>query len=99
MPELHFAIRWPDGSRELCYSPSTVIRDHFVPGTDYPLPVFLQLCRDALGSASDRVRERYGVPCSRAMGQLAAIERTAKRYAGAPDAGTDAIVQFEDFQS
>jgi uncharacterized repeat protein (TIGR04042 family) len=27
MPEMRFVIRWPDGRRESCYSPSLVIRD------------------------------------------------------------------------
>ncbi len=80
MPELRFSITWPDGAEETCYSPSTIIRDHFVPGTTYPLPEFLARCRTALNAASDRVRAIYGSPCSLALGQLAAIEATATRY-------------------
>jgi uncharacterized repeat protein (TIGR04042 family) len=80
MPELHFSIRWPDGSAETCYSPSTTIREHFTPGTHYPMPEFLARSRIALTAASDRVRQRYGAPCSLALGQLARIETGAARY-------------------
>jgi uncharacterized repeat protein (TIGR04042 family) len=65
MPELCFVLRWPDGTRETCYSPSTVVRDHFEPGTLYPLPDFLARSRAALTAASDRVKAIYGTPCSR----------------------------------
>jgi uncharacterized repeat protein (TIGR04042 family) len=93
MPELRFAVRWPDGSRDLCYSPSTIIRDYFTPGAQYSVSTFVEQCRSALGAASERVRERYGVPCSQAMGQLARIEATAERFAD-----TDgAVVEFETF--
>jgi uncharacterized repeat protein (TIGR04042 family) len=77
MPELHFSIGWPDGTTEICYSPSTIVRDHFTPDTLYPLPEFLARSRAALTAASERVRQRYGAPCSLALGQLARIEATA----------------------
>jgi uncharacterized repeat protein (TIGR04042 family) len=76
-----FAVRWPDGSDSVCYSPSLVIRDHFSPGDSYALDDFLRRCRTALTIASDRVRQKYGFPCSRALGQLAEIERRAATYA------------------
>jgi uncharacterized repeat protein (TIGR04042 family) len=94
MPELRFTVRWPDGSRETCYSPSTIVRDHFVPGTAYPLPDFLIHSRTALHAASERVRARYGSPCSLALGQLSRIEATAARFLDQPDA----FVFFETFQ-
>jgi uncharacterized repeat protein (TIGR04042 family) len=81
MPELRFSITWPDGAAETCYSPSTVIRNHFTPGTTYPLPDFLARSRAALTAASNRVRQIHGSPCSLALGQLARIETTAARYA------------------
>jgi uncharacterized repeat protein (TIGR04042 family) len=80
MPELHFSLVWPDGTTETCYSPSTIIRDHFVAGTRYPIADFLLLSRTALTAASDRVRERYGAPCSLALRQLARIEAAAAGY-------------------
>jgi uncharacterized repeat protein (TIGR04042 family) len=92
MPELRFVIRWPDGTAEACYSPSTVIRGHFVPGTRYRMPVFLALSRVALNAASDRVRALYGAPCSLALGQLSRIEAAAKAFPA------EAEVIFESFE-
>lgn len=92
MPELHFTIRWPDGAQETCYSPSTVIRDHFTTGTRYAMPEFLTRSHNALTAASERVRQRYGSPCSLALGQLAHIETTARRYE------TNSHVVFESFK-
>ena len=54
MPEMHFRIRWPDGRREACYSPSLVIKDYFAPGQSYALPDFVAKSRDALTVASER---------------------------------------------
>ena len=92
MPELRFVIRWPDGTSEICYSPSTVVRDHFTAGALYAMPDFLTRSRTALTAASERVRQRYGYPCSLALGQLARIEAASVRFAG------DAAVRFESFQ-
>jgi uncharacterized repeat protein (TIGR04042 family) len=80
MPELRFTISWPDGTRETCYSPSTIIRDHFVAGTSYSTAEFLLRSRAALTAASRRVEALYGTPCSLALGQLARIEANAARY-------------------
>ncbi|MCF4166134.1 MSMEG_0570 family nitrogen starvation response protein [Zavarzinia compransoris] len=86
MPEVWFDVRWPDGTDETCYSPSTAITDHLAPGATYEIAEFVARSRAGLGAASDRVKARYGYPCSRAMGQLARIERTAARHAGNPGA-------------
>lgn len=92
MPETLFKVRWPDGGVETCYSPSTVIRDFFEVGRCYPLDEFLVASRQGLQAASERVRIRYGGSgCSRAMAQLAAIEKRAN----ALDAG--AAVKIEGF--
>ena len=92
MPEQYFSITWPDGTTEICYSPSTIVRDHFTAGTIYPAPEFLMRCRIALTAASDRVRERYGSPCSLALGELARIEATAAHFP------PDAEVLFKSFE-
>jgi uncharacterized repeat protein (TIGR04042 family) len=92
MPEMRFHIRWPDGSREACYSPSLIIKDHFAVGQDYPVDEFVALSRLALGSASERVRLRYGFPCGRAQAQLARIEETARRQGP----GTVHVEAFEE---
>jgi uncharacterized repeat protein (TIGR04042 family) len=80
MPEMRFQIRWPDGAIEQCYSPSLVIRDHLAVGETYSVAEFLQRSRLALTIASDRVREKYGFACSRAMGQLARLESAAGHF-------------------
>lgn len=94
MPEMHFHIRWPNGLRESCYSPSLVIKDYFVPGTHYPLDDFLERSRTALTIASERVKARYGVPCSLALEQLQRIETTARNQR----ADTGATVLVEAFE-
>jgi uncharacterized repeat protein (TIGR04042 family) len=78
MPEMHFPVRWPDGRREACYSPSLVVKDFFTPGESYALDEFVEKTRTALTIASERVREKYGFACSSAMDQLARIEAAAK---------------------
>ncbi len=86
MPVTHFRVRWPDQSEATCYSPSSVVSEFFVAGQDYALEEFLVRARQALGSASERVRARYGYACSSAMDQLEQIESTAARFAAQPDA-------------
>jgi uncharacterized repeat protein (TIGR04042 family) len=92
MPEMLFHIRWPDGTREACYSPSLVIKDHLAVGQDYPVDEFVALSRLALGIAIERVRSRYGFPCGRAQTQLGRIEEAARRHG----AGTVYIEAFEE---
>jgi len=86
MPEMHFRIRWPDGTAEACYSPSLVIKDFFAPGESYPLVDFLERSRTALNIASERVEAKYGSRCSRALAQLNRIESTAKTFSAFPQA-------------
>ena len=82
MPEVEFDVRWPDGSQQWVYSPSTVVEDVFAAGAVYPVGEFVALTREAMGEASRRVQERWGFPCSRAAATLASVEATA---AGQPD--------------
>lgn len=81
MPEINFKIQWPDGTQEVCYSPSLVVKQYFTPNQDYALSDFLERSRTSLQIASDRVQAKYGMPCSMALKQLAQIEATATRYA------------------
>ncbi len=92
MPEMRFHVRWPDGRREACYSPSLVVRDFLMPGERYALDDFVEKTRTALTIASERVREKYGFACSSAMDQLARIEVAARRQA--PD-GHVTVESFE----
>lgn len=94
MPALHFHVRWPDQTELRCYSPSTVVREHFTAGQSYPLEDFVARSRVALGRASERVREQYGFACSQAMDQLADIEQAAEAFRGLPDA-TVLVVAFD----
>ncbi|OUI83369.1 MSMEG_0570 family nitrogen starvation response protein [Acetobacter orientalis] len=86
MPEMTFRVRWPDGKEAECYSPSLVIQDYFTQNQDYTLPDFLQKANDALTEASERVRARYGFPCSRALGQLHSIKQACAQFANIQDA-------------
>jgi len=86
MPEMHFTVRWPDGSVERCYSPSLVMKEHFAVGEAYGIAEFRALSRVALGIASERVRARHGFACSRALGQLARIEAACGHFAEMPGA-------------
>ncbi|MBM9506344.1 MSMEG_0570 family nitrogen starvation response protein [Actinacidiphila acididurans] len=82
MPEIYFHVRWPDGTTERCYSPSTVVEDYVTAGAVYDLADFVGRSRTALGIASDRVRATYGFACTGASDQLTRIERVAAGYAG-----------------
>jgi uncharacterized repeat protein (TIGR04042 family) len=95
MPEMRFLIRWPDGSAEACYSPSLVVKDYLSPGEGYALADFVARSRTALNIASERVEEKYGWPCSRAMAQLARIETAAGAFSALPDARV-AVDVFEE---
>lgn len=80
MPEMQFHVRWPDGTESLCYSPSLVVEQHVSEGSSYPLEDFVSRIGTALRIASERVQQKYGMPCSRAIGQLAQIHRRAAGF-------------------
>jgi uncharacterized repeat protein (TIGR04042 family) len=92
MPEVQIDVEWPDGSREWLYSPSTVVEDVFRPGVAYPLAEFVELTRQAMTEASDRVAARFGFPCSRAAATTSAVEATAARFTG------DGLVHVSGFR-
>ncbi len=84
MPEIRFQIQWCDGSRELCYSPSLIVKEYFTPNCEYELEDFVERSRTALTIASDRVQAKYGRPCGLAIGQLHSIESKAAQFAQLP---------------
>ena len=92
MPEMHFHVRWPDGRRETCYSPSLVVKDFLTLGETYAIDDFVEKTRTALNIASERVREKYGFACSSALDQLARIEAAAKLQ---PSDGRVTVETFE----
>lgn len=85
MPEIRFKIQWPDGSEEICYSPSTVIKKYLELDQDYDLLDFVDRARTGLNIASDRVRAKYGRPCGLAIAQLAEIEAKAIEFSSQPN--------------
>jgi len=92
MPEMHFVVRWPDGSEMRCYSPSLVVREHLEVGRSYTVADFLARSRTALQIGSERVKAKYGFYCTAAMEQLAEIEA---RAAGDDPGAVVAVVGFE----
>ena len=95
MPELHFIVRWPDGSLERCYSPSRAVKDYLAAGESYPLTDFVLRTTSALELASERVRRRYGMRCTSAAQQLEAIERSAAAFERKADARVT-VVGFDE---
>lgn len=80
MPEVHFHIRWPDGTEDTCYSPSTVIRDHLAAGQTYAVSEFLTRSETALDQAALRVKAKLGFRCSNADAQAARIRSRAATF-------------------
>jgi uncharacterized repeat protein (TIGR04042 family) len=79
MPEVWFEVKWPDGSSDVCYSPSTVIERRFAKGQRYTLRAFLEAARPAFEEASQRVEAKYGYRCTSADDQLRIIEQAARQ--------------------
>ncbi|MEG3437987.1 MSMEG_0570 family nitrogen starvation response protein [Pannus brasiliensis CCIBt3594] len=86
MPEVRFQIRWPDGTEEICYSPSLVVKRYLESEVEYELADFLERSRAALREGSDRVKAKFGYPCGLASAQLQSLETTAARYSDRPSA-------------
>ena len=78
MPEVWFEVEWPDGSCNVCYSPSTVVERYLAKGQRYSLRAFLEAARPAFEEASRRVEAKFGYRCSSADDQLRQIEAIAK---------------------
>ena len=76
-----FQGRGPGGNGSNCYSPALVMHEHLTVGTDYSLDEFVERAQTALGIASDRVKARYGMPCSLAAAQLREIDLYAAPFA------------------
>ncbi|MBJ3762514.1 MSMEG_0570 family nitrogen starvation response protein [Maribius pontilimi] len=83
MPEVDFRIRWPDGSEESCYSPSTAIRTYLSAGKTYALRDFMDRSLAGLDLAARRVEAKYGFRCTSADAQAARL--TARAAAFSPE--------------
>ncbi|MEH3155052.1 MAG: MSMEG_0570 family nitrogen starvation response protein [Gordonia paraffinivorans] len=81
MPEMTVTVRWPDGTRDHCYSPSLVMHDHLQAGADYTVADFTDRATVALGEAAERVRARYGFACTSAMASADHIRSRAEGFA------------------
>jgi len=79
MPEMQFAVRWPDGSEASYYSPSLVMHDFLDAGAAYPVDEFVRRATEALDIASERVRAKYGFACTSAMHTQESIALAATR--------------------
>jgi len=79
MPEMQFAVRWPDGSEASYYSPSLVMHDFLDAGSAYPVDEFVRRATEALDIASERVRAKYGFACTSAMHTQESIALAATR--------------------
>ena len=91
MPEMTFAVRWPDGRETSHYSPSLVMHDFLQVGERYAISDFVGRTSTALGVASDRVRAKYGFACTSAMHSEETIAAAAASY----PAGEVEIVTME----
>ncbi len=96
MPVTLFEVRWPDDTVTTCYSPSTVIKESFAEGTTYSLEDFLARADVSLKLASQRVADKYGMACSQAMSQLAAIHERAQTYQSIEDPKVEVIRFLKD---
>ena len=95
MPEMHFNLKWPDGSVDRCYSPSWVIEEHLEVGAEYELEEFVLRAATALELASERVRAKYGFACSSALDQLGALRTKAEHLSAAEQPGKVRVLSFE----
>ncbi|MEM9155830.1 MAG: MSMEG_0570 family nitrogen starvation response protein [Cyanobacteria bacterium P01_F01_bin.33] len=95
MPEMHFYVEWPDGKQVSYYSPSLVVKKYFEISESYSISDFLERSRESLNIASDRVKAKFGFPCSLAMGSLQSIERAAAEYGDRSD-GMVKVIQFTE---
>jgi putative flavoprotein involved in K+ transport len=86
MPETFWTVRWPDGSEERLYSPSSVVAELFEPGASYGLADFLTRARTAMERASARVEQKYGYACTSALATLQHVEGRVAGFDGVPDA-------------
>lgn len=92
MPEMTFAVCWPDGAVQQCYSPSLVMHDHLSVGTSYTVAEFLDRSGRALREASERVLAKYGFACTSAAATNEQITTSAAKYP------SDAVVHIVTMQ-
>ena len=77
MPEMTFDVRWPDGTVQSLYSPSLVVHDHLRTGARYTVADFTGRATEALATAGERVRAKYGFACTSAVETTSRIRTAA----------------------
>lgn len=82
MPEVDFAVRWPDGRLQQCFSPSRVIEQALCPGAVYPVKELMRRSIGALEEASERVRAGHGHACGRAAAQIERLQAASTGQEG-----------------
>lgn len=80
MPEMRFAVVWPDGAVESYYSPSLVVHDFLAVGDRLTPREFVEKTSTAMDLASERVRAKFGVACTSAMATKEQIAVAAARH-------------------
>ena len=80
MPEVRFQLEWPDGQSSTLYSPSTVILDYLQSGDSLLVSELEDRGVEALRAASERVRERFGIACTRADEEESQLRTWVSRY-------------------
>lgn len=80
MPEVICQIRWPDGTEDRCYSPSTIIRDYLAANASYSVTDFTTRVTTALDHAALRVKAVHGMRCTRADAEARRLSQIAKKF-------------------
>lgn len=80
MPVTYVHIEWPDKEPDQIYSPSSIIENYFTPGNSISVNEFSKSCKDGLGEASERVRQKFGFACTSAQAELHRITEKCKNY-------------------
>jgi uncharacterized repeat protein (TIGR04042 family) len=92
MPEMTFDVQWPDGRVQRCYSPSLVMHDYLMTGSEYTVADFLDRSVKALHEASERVRAKFGFACSSAAWTTEEITSAATKF---PSEATIRVVEMQ----
>lgn len=80
MPETYVQIQWPNAEEDQLYSPSSVIKEFFIPGKAIIVEEFSKKSEKALHEASERVRQKMGFACTAAQAESYRISEKCKSY-------------------
>ena len=81
MPVTNFQIQWPNGEIRTCFSPSSIVREHFKAGDTFPVGDFVKRSRRALLEADERVAAKFGYGCGHAASEIKEIEAHGRKFA------------------